>query len=113
MAEDKYTRLDDVGLQKIFEKMKALASKYDLHELDEDLSELEQSLGSFAYQDNASGLYTPQGNVEVSSQKATLREETQYVYSGENLSIILGNQVQVMTDANATFTGTEGNIQVS
>jgi hypothetical protein len=108
-----YVRLDEKGLQKVFEKMKALASKYDLKELDEDLKELEQSLGSFAYKDNASGLYTPEGSVSLETTKATLREETSFTLDGENLIISLGDQVDVLTKADATFAGTEGNISVS
>lgn len=113
MSNPPYRRLDDAGLQKVFEKMKALASKYDLTELNEDLRELEASLGNFAYQDNASGLYTPEGTVEIETTLKTLREETKYTLNGENLVITLGDQVNVITDADATFKGTEGNISVT
>ena len=93
MSNPPYRRLDDAGLQKVFEKMKAL--------------------GNFAYQDNASGLYTPEGTVEIETTSKTLREETKYTLNGENLVITLGDQVNVITDADATFKGTEGNISVT
>lgn len=113
MAQPPYVRLDDSGLQKVFEKMKALASKYDLHELDDDLKELEQSLGSLAYKNTASGTYTPEGNVAIETTKKTLREETQFAVEDETLIITLGQQVQVLDSANGSFSGEQGNISVS
>lgn len=109
--EPPYVRLDDKGLQKIFDKMKALASKYELHELDEDLDALEASLGGLAYQDNASGLYTPEGSVTIETTKDVVSKST-YTLDGENL-IIGSIPVEVITGANGAFTGSEGNISVS
>ena len=110
MAQPPYVRLDEKSLQKVFEKMKALASKYDLHELDEDLKELEQSLGSFAYKDNASGLYTPEGQVVLETTTQTVTQHT-FTLDGENL--IIGSQnLDTLSSASASFTGQEGNIQV-
>lgn len=113
MAQPPYRIIEDEGLQKIFNKMKVLASKYQLKELDDDLKELEQSLGSLAYKSTASGTYTPEGNVAIETTKKTLREETQFSVEDETLIITLGQQVQVLDSANGSFTGEQGNISVS
>ena len=108
--EPPYIRLDEKGLQKLLDKMKALASKYDLHELDDDFKELEQSLGSFAYKDNASGLYTPEGSINLETTTQTVTQHT-FTLDGENL--IIGSQsIDALSSASASFTGQEGNIQV-
>ena len=93
--------------------LKELQNKYQLNELDADLKELEQSLGSLAYKNTASGTYTPEGNVAIETTKKTLREETQFAVENETLIITLGQQVQVLDSASGTFTGEQGNISVS
>jgi predicted MPP superfamily phosphohydrolase len=122
MAQPPYLRIDDDGTKKfmalikgdlngIIARMRDLASKNELHELDEALDDLEASLGTLAFRDNASGLYTPEGSVSIETTKDVVTKNT-YTLDGENL--IIGEiPVEVITGANGAFTGSEGNISVS
>lgn len=122
MAQPPYLRIDDDGTKKfmalvkgdlngIIARMRDLASKNELHELDEALDELEASLGTFAFRDNASGLYTPEGSVNIETTKQVVSQNT-YTLDGEEL-IIGATPIEVITGANGAFTGSEGNISVS
>lgn len=122
MAQPPYLRIDDDGTKKfmslikgdlngIIARMRDLASKNELHELDEALDDLEASLGTLAFRDNASGLYTPEGSINIETTKQTVSQNT-YTLDGEEL-IIGATPIEVITGANGAFTGSEGNISVS